>query len=111
MGERKFIAISIKHSQRGLQTCPAEPRNYSYTLWGRQTTPDDSERCFSGYTEDAEKCEIYSLEDFQKAYGHGDIKCDEPVRMCANLCRRYKKYDTVLVDKQDYLDWLSVNKF
>lgn len=111
VNERKYIAISITHSMRGLQSYPTEPKDYSYTLWGYKTTPDDSERCFAGYTGDVEKCEIYSLEDFQKAYGNGYIKCDEPVRMCANLCRGYKQFDTVLVDKRDYLDWLAVNKF
>jgi len=110
MKERKYIGISIKHSMRGIQNCPSEPKNYSYTLWGYGPTPDDSERCFSGYTGNIDKCEVYSLEDFQKSYGNGYIKCDEPVKMCAGLCRKYKKYDTVLVDMDDYKSFILSNQ-
>ena len=107
MSDRRFIAISIKHSQRGLQNYPCEPRNGAYTLWGYGPTQDNEKRCFSGYTGNADKCEIYSLEDFQEHYGNGYIKCDEPVKMCPDLCRKYKKFDTVLVDADEYRRYIA----
>jgi len=102
VNKRKYIAISIKHSQRGLQNCPSEPKVGRYTLWGTKRTEDNGERCFAGYTDDFKTCELYSLADFQNSYGNGDIKCDEPVTMVAQLCRRWKNKDTVLVDADEY---------
>ena len=107
MSERKYIAISIKHSMRGLENCPCEPKDGKYTLWGYSRSLDNEDRSFAGYTGNIDKCELYSLEDFQKSYGNGHIKCDEPVKMCFNLCRKYKKYDTVLVDIDDYKNYLT----
>ena len=93
MGERKYIAISIKHSEW-----------QRFTLWGWERTQDGEKRCFSGYvgTMDYDKCEIYSLEDFREHYGYGIIKCDEPVKMTKNLVKKWKDFDTVLVDFKEY---------
>ncbi|MDU3289867.1 DNA adenine methylase [Enterocloster bolteae] len=68
MKDRKYLAVSIKHSA-----------GTRFTLWGWERTKDEQERCFTGYlgTIDYDKCELYSLEDFQKHYGHGVIKCDK----------------------------------
>ena len=109
MNERKYIGISIKHSIGGTERSPKEPKDGRYTLWGYGPTADDEKRCFSGYTSNADKCEIYSLEDFQKSYGNSYIKCDEPVKMCATLCEKYKQFDTVLVDIDDYKAYLEVH--
>lgn len=58
-------------------------------------------------TIDIEKCELYSLGDFQKHYGNGCIKCDEPVKMCFDYKKKYKNYDTVLVDVDELKEFLS----
>jgi hypothetical protein len=101
MSERKYIGISIKHSIY-------DKKKGRLILWGGRRTKDDEERCFSGYTTDINKCELYSLEDFQKSYGNGFIKCDEPVKMKIDLCKKYKKFDTVLVDIEDYKKYLEL---
>ena len=80
-----------------------EPIHYGVTGLHKTT----KKRCFSGYTGNADKCEIYSLEDFQEHYGNGYIKCDEPVSMCPDLCRKYKKFDTVLVDADEYRRYIA----
>lgn len=105
--ERKYIAISIKHSIGGSERTPREPLGGLYTLWGHDPTADADKRCFGGYTNNANKCEVYSLEDFQNKYGNSYIKCDEPVKMCFNLCKKYKEFDTVLVDLEDYKQYLG----
>lgn len=90
---RKYLAVSIKHSS-----------GTRFTLWGWKRTEDEQKRCFSGYlgTMDYDKCELYSLDDFQRHYGHGVIKCDHPVKMTLDLVKRWNKYDTVLVDYDEY---------
>lgn len=50
MNERKYIAISLKHSD-----------GYPFVLWGYHRTEDDEERCFAGYTEDVNKAELYTI--------------------------------------------------
>ena len=44
---------------------------------------------------------------FQNTYGNGYIKCDEPVKVTFNLCKKYKSFDTVLVDKDEYKKYLA----
>ena len=98
MEDRKYIAISIKHSA-----------GVRFTLWGQKRTEDHEKRCFSGYlgTMDFDKCELYSLKDFQDSYGNGIIKCDEPVKMTIGLVKKWKKLDTVLVDYEEYKKFVS----
>lgn len=103
INERKYIAISIKHSiyeSKRLGGC--------MVLWGGYRTKDDEARCFSGYTANPQKCEIYSLADFQNSYGNGYIKCDEPVKMTLDICKRYKKFDTVVVAQDEYLNYFKL---
>lgn len=49
MTDRKYLAISIKHSA-----------GTRFTLWGWERTKDEQKRCFSGYlgTMDYDKCEL-----------------------------------------------------
>lgn len=98
--DRKYVAVSIKHSVNDKETS-------KFILWGDKRTLDDKSRCFSGYTQNFDKCELYTLEDFQNTYGNGYIKCDEPVKVTFNLCKKYKSFDTVLVDKDEYKKYLS----
>ena len=63
--ERKYVAISIKHSKCGSEKSPNEPKDGLYILWGTKRTNDTEQRCFSGYTSFFEACELYSLADFQ----------------------------------------------
>lgn len=91
--ERPYIAISIDHSN-----------GQNFTLWGYKRTFTEEERCFAGYVgmHSYDKCELYTLEEFQKAYGNKVCKTDEPVPMSADLVKRWKKYDTVLVKYDDF---------
>lgn len=95
--ERKYVAISIKHT------------NYNWkfgdqcVLWGWRQTEDDQPRCFSDYTIFLEKAERYALGDFKKhGYSDTNIKDDEPVSLGVDFCKRYKNYDTVLVYADQY---------
>ena len=94
--DRKYVALSIKHTSfrwRYGKPC---------ILWGYHQTKDDEPRCFADYTIYLDKAERYSIEDFiNKGYTEDTVK-REPVQMCQDLCKKYKKYDTVLVEYKDY---------
>lgn len=99
MKERKYLAISIKHTVYGWRF--GKP----CTLWGWKQTKDDEKRCFANYTQYPEKAEVYSLQDWKDS-GYGSIiKMDEPVHMEVNLCKKWRKYDTVLIDKEEYIGY------
>lgn len=98
---RHYIAISIKHSVY-------DKRDGKYILWGDRRTKDDEKRCFAGYRKDIDTCELYSLNDFQEKYSNGCVKYDEAVPMKIDLCKRYKQYDTVLVEIDDYKKYLEL---
>ena len=101
MRERHYIAISIKHSDS----------INNLVLWGNRTN-DNEKRCFSGYSNfvrnNGKKCELYSLEEFREQYGNGACKTDEAVKMSKLLLRKYKKFDTVLVDEKEYMDFFGI---
>ena len=98
--KRQFYAISIKHTEY----------KWSFgkpcVLWGHRRTNDNEERCYAGYTEDTHCAELYSIEEFIGKYG--DICCPYPVKMCKNLCKAYKKFDTVLMSQKDYLAYYNM---
>lgn len=101
MDERNLVAISIKHT------------NYKWkfgmpcVLWGERRTADDEKRSYSGYTIFANNAELYSLQDWANSgYQHWSwMKVDEPVKLCIDFCKKYKKYDTVLVTLDDYMKY------
>ena len=97
MAERNLIAISIKHTEyRWKFGMPC-------VLWGHRTQ-ENERRSFRGYTIFPERAELYALGDFEAAgYGNCVMKLDEPVKMEMNLCKKWKKYDTVLVRYEDYI--------
>lgn len=98
MSERNLVAISIKHTEyRWKFGMPC-------TLWGSRTK-DGENRSFGGYTENPYKSELYSLEDWQKEKSPAWIKTDCPVEMELKFCKKYKKFDTVLVTLEDYLSY------
>lgn len=99
MNERKYLAVSIKHTEwRWNFGKPC-------VLWGWKHTKDDEKRCFADYTQYPNKAEVYSLQDWWDS-GYGDIiKMDEPVHMEIGFCKKWKKYDTVLVEKQEYIEY------
>lgn len=71
-------------------------------LWGFKQTGDDENRCFAGYTNYIDKAERYALGDFS-AHGYGpEIKDDAPVQMSIDFCKKWKHFDTVLVDAEVY---------
>lgn len=75
---KEYICISIKHSMHG----------NGWYLW----CPNGQ-----GYTGDVEQAGLYKEEDFKNA---GDFPI---VKMTADICEKYKKYDSVLVDKEDFI--------
>lgn len=96
-GDRKYIAISIKHTEFKWKF------GMPCTLWGWKQTKDDEPRCFGGYTEHLSKAERYALGDFVKHGYPGELmKDDEPVSLSIDFCKKWKKYDTVLVDAEQY---------
>lgn len=96
--ERNLVAVSIKHTEYKWKF------GMPCWLWGRRTK-DDEKRSFSGYTQYPNNAELYSLEDWENSgYTNGDImKLDEPVKLCIDFCKKYKKYDTVLVPLEQYI--------
>jgi len=97
--ERNLLAVSIKHTEyRWKYGKPC-------TLWGYKRTQDNEKRCFSGYTGVPSEAELYSLRDWRES-GYGDIvKMDEPVKVTIDFCKKWRKYDTVLVEYEHYLDY------
>ncbi len=109
MNERNLIAISIKHTEWKWKF------GMPCVLWGHRTR-DGEKRSFGGYTIYPNRAEVYSLEDWQSSgYGNSIMKIDEPVHMCVNFCKKYRKYDTVLVPIDEYIGYckcvgISVDK-
>ena len=93
---RRYVAISIKHTEyRWKFGMPC-------WLWGFHQTEDNEPRCFADYTQYLNKAERYALGDF-KEHGYGAIvKDDEPVKLSVDFCKKWKKFDTVLVDAEEY---------
>lgn len=102
MNERKYLAISIKHTEHGWKF--GKP----CVLWGYKRTADDEKRCFADYTQFPNKAELYSLQDWRNS-GYGSIiKMDEPVHMEVNLCKTWKHYDTVLIAEEEYIGYCKM---
>lgn len=102
MNERNLVAISIKHTEykwRFGKPC---------VLWGDHRTKDDEERCYAGYTIFLNNAELYSLEDWANSgYMCDWMKLDAPVKLCVDFCKKYKKFDTVLVMLEDYIKYCA----
>lgn len=103
MNERNLVAISIKHTEHKWKF------GMPCVLWGDYRTKDDEKRCYAGYTIYPNNAELYSLEDWAKSgYVCDWMKLDEPVKLSIDLCKNYKKYDTVLVLLEDYVKYCEV---
>lgn len=104
MSERKYLAISVKHTEYKWKF------GMPCVLWGHKTE-DDQKRSFGGYTQYPNHAEVYSLEDWAKSsYAGADyMKLDEPVHMEINFCKKYKKLDTVLVPKDEYIGYCMMS--
>lgn len=102
MIERKYVAVSIKHTEykwRFGKPC---------VLWGHRTK-DNEKRSFGGYTEFPNNAELYSLKDwYDRGYPLDCIKFDEPVHMEVNFCKKWRKYDTVLVPMDEYIGYCTM---
>lgn len=103
MSDRKYVAISIKHTEYKWKF--GKP----CVLWGHRRTKDDEERCFAGYTEDIHCAELYSINEFLGKYD-SSICCPYPVKMRTNLCKANSKYDTVLMLESDYQAYYDMCK-
>lgn len=104
MSARNLIAVSIKHSEYrwkfGMPLC----------LWGHRTK-DDEKRSFGGYTQYPNNAEAYSMEDWEKiGYKNGDVmKLDEPVHLEIKFCKKWHKYDTVLVPLDEIIGYYKMS--
>ena len=94
--ERKYIAISIKHTIRGWKF------GMPCVLWGYKQTKDDEPRCFADYTIYPRKAERYALGEFAKHGYDRYIKDDEAVPVEIGFVRKWRQFDTVLVDAEQY---------
>ena len=99
MTERNLLAVSIKHTEyRWKFGMPC-------VLWGHRTKGEER-RSFGGYTLYPKNAELYSLDEWQKSGYGGDVcKVDEPVKMEIGFCKKWAKYDTVLVRYEDYITY------
>lgn len=99
MDERNLVAVSIKHTiYRWKFGMPC-------WLWGHRTE-DGEKRSFGGYTQYPHHAEVYSLKEWQESnYSSDIIKIDKPVHMEIEFCKRWKKYDTVLVPIDEYIEY------
>ena len=104
MNTRNLFAISIKHSIHGWKL--GKP----LVLWGTRKTADDERRRFGGYSVYPKNAEVYSLQDWQNS-GYSTcswMKLDTPVKFCLNFCKKFKKYDTVLMEVEDYMAYCKL---
>ena len=99
MAKRNLLAISVKHTiYRWKFGMPC-------VLWGHRTQ-DDEKRSFGGYTQFPERAELYTIEEFREHYDNSAIfKFDEPVKMEIGFCKKWKKYDTVFIRYEDYINY------
>lgn len=97
MNERKYVAVSIKH------TAYRWKFGMPCILWGGPMPSADNEpRRFGGYTTFLDSAERYAKNDFIERGYPADIIKAEPVAMCIDFCKKYRNFDTVLVEADDY---------
>lgn len=100
---RQYVAISIKHTHDGWQY--GKP----CILWGYKRTDEHEKRCFAGYTYYLKQAELYSPAEFAEHGYSSDIVKPEPVLIIKDFCKRYRDYDTVLVDEREYKEYCKIN--
>ena len=93
---RAYVAVSIKHSAYKWKF------GMPLVLWGDHRTANNEARCFGGYTIFPSCAEHYVLGDFKKHGYPADIVKPEPVPMEIGFCKKWKQYDTVLVEADIY---------
>lgn len=98
MSDRKYLALSVKHTEYKWKF------GMPCWLWGKRTA-DNEPRSFAGYTMFPEEAELYTLEEFADKYRCEWMKTDAPVRLEIGFCKKYKKFDTVMVDYDDYITY------
>ena len=111
MKERNLVAISIKHTVGDRPNGNKWKFGCPFVLWGRRTN-DNDERSFSGYTYFLNEAELYALSDWDGKYQVPWMKLDAPVKLGMNICKKYNKFDTVLVllsDIEKYYDVAGLN--
>ena len=95
--ERKYIAVSMKHSTKDC-----------FMLWGYKRTEDNEERCYSLYTSVLDKCELYSKEEFLGHYSHCDFPViDGSINSITAFRKQYKDCDTVLVPLESWTELMK----
>lgn len=104
MNDRKYVAISIKHS--------IHRPNLQY--WGYKRTADNEKRCFALYVEDIDTAELYSYEEFNEKYswmGEQGVQVVENESLFNVLTKKFRREDTVLVDYKQFKQWLEENEY
>lgn len=104
MKDRRYVAISIKHTMHGWKF------GMPCVLWGHKQTADNEKRCFSGYTTHLSQAERYAIGEFEEHGYSADTVKPEPVPMSLAFCKRWKDYDTVLVDAEEYAAYCKFSK-
>lgn len=85
MTNKHFICISIKHTYYS---------NSGWVLWRKNE---------SGYTDSVNMAGLYSPEDFTGEYDNVPV-----VKMRKDLVKHYyKKYDSVLVDRDEFVNFIA----
>lgn len=85
MTNKHFICISIKHTYYS---------NSGWVLWRKNE---------SGYTDSVNMAGLYSPEDFTGEYDNMPV-----VKMRKDLVKHYyKKYDSVLVDRDEFVNFIA----
>ena len=95
--ERKYLGVSIKHSMHGWKC--GKP----LVLWGDKRTADSETRRFGGYTYYPKNAELYEAGAFAEHGYPRDCVKEEPVTFTADICRRWRNFDTVLVLEEEIL--------
>lgn len=100
--ERKYVAVSIKHSTPRRRYSMTEP----LVLWSYRRTEDSEPRSFAGYTCDPENAELYTQQEWEAHFGKNlDWIKTTPVPMSLHLLRDYKDFDSVIVPIEDYMSY------
>lgn len=105
MNCRKYLAVSI--TLTGEEWSLGMP----LVLRGRRTSGTD-EHSFDRYTYFADEAEVYSIADCHRSpyYPSERMQLDEPQDIDSRLCKRWCKYDTVLIKYEDYIKYCNVYK-
>lgn len=106
MNRRKYVAIDIEKKHW-------KTKKMMLALWGDKRTKDDELRCYSGYTQDIDQCEIYSVVEFSENRNYDNGYLYRPLKRFSDSMINHARvlgFHTVLVDIEVYKKWLMKNE-